>query len=967
MTNLTHISKCFSLGLCLLLGVCACTREEMILLDDAAASDKVEIALSLDMPRLETVKSVYRDETPHIETIHVAVFGSSGYLKEYVQAQPIQAATANGSENTYTYTVSLTLNDSHLHAQIIANGPDELPFGDEASVMGTRMTVPGADVGAYWQRIDLPYGIKAKTTVNAETGEEEYVKEGGKYVVDDSLTLPYFQNVPLVRNFAKISLLVDEGVNNFRLTGYCLVNAPAQGTYAVYNTDAAGFIDNYHTYTYEELLSVYPGRLPLTAQMDTHIPEASEFSGTSGGLFVYERPVATDNPTYLIAQGYYKEDGVEDAEPCYYKIDLQDSDGTHFALYRNFKYTITIKSIGRRGSSSPENAASAAGSGDVSFDTDAASLTDISDGSLRLYVDYVDYTCIAQGTYSFNYKFLTDAGDASSVANGAEHVTLSVLEAGAAGAVISGEVTRAASDDADGFRSLSFTTTAPGEALKTQVIRISGTAGGSTLYRDVQIRLMQRPDMSLSCPEEVPVGMYNSVALTLTVPKGLPASMFPLDFSIESSTHGLAPASSENLPVETGTSIVPGVTNGSYHFVRTMDFSEYSRLSETTGGASFSFDIGFVTSRSETPGSRSYIYVTAPYFNDPSPCSYLNYTQQYFTNLAFDTYTATEANTAVNFSFKLDDWVPDNIEVFLSDLVPADGSSQLTADITRPGYYYYTTGAHDGILAQKNVTLNLKTEYGLGYYKVGLEGRRYISEELGNLTLSGLAVSAPSEPSGTISGSELKFGERDLTVSFSYNALAIAPLTVRLEGAEPSASDTRFARQGDGIWLFIPSDSEASQSFSLTSSFKDGVSLSLWSDAYTTQSLSLTRPNGGLYHTIPAGALDVTGAPQRNTGKYDNIYLGIKKGSSTIAGANNIYNSGGTALPNIDASSGLNTYDINLRLWTDPVWEGKLANDTVIYILAGGKTTYTNKRTTLKALLDATASNPLRWNDLPDA
>ena len=97
-------------------------------------------------------------DQPQVQNLRVAVFGGSGFLKEYVQAEPVQLATTNNTR--YNYKVRLSLSDSHLKVHCIANGPQTLPFKYEDEVMSVQ-TVSG-DQDAYWQKIELPNGITAK-------------------------------------------------------------------------------------------------------------------------------------------------------------------------------------------------------------------------------------------------------------------------------------------------------------------------------------------------------------------------------------------------------------------------------------------------------------------------------------------------------------------------------------------------------------------------------------------------------------------------------------------------------------------------------------------------------------------------------------------------------------------------------------------------------------------------------------
>ena len=79
-------------------------------------------------------------DLPSVSIIRVAVFGSSGFLKEVVDAENVQSAVTNDSSTRYTFDVKLSLTDSkNLRVNVIANCDANLPWKYEGIVMATRM------------------------------------------------------------------------------------------------------------------------------------------------------------------------------------------------------------------------------------------------------------------------------------------------------------------------------------------------------------------------------------------------------------------------------------------------------------------------------------------------------------------------------------------------------------------------------------------------------------------------------------------------------------------------------------------------------------------------------------------------------------------------------------------------------------------------------------------------------------
>ena len=350
---------------------------------------------------------------------------------------------------------------------------------------------------------------------------------------------------------------------------------------------------------------------------------------------------------------------------------------------------------------------------------------------------------------TLKYKFIPDVENSDTPDNDA--VTITINPGGSAGDVISnttsisttgrttvggdghGIVVVDESDDPnDGFRTLRFTTNNPEALKKNQTIRISGEVGGVTgkvVYRDVTYYLMERQNMAVSCsPTSVEDVMGQQVNVNIGIPKDLPESMFPLVFNIEAEKLSITPYISsewadENLPVESGKTLVPGKSYPSFHYKRTLSYEEYTGtglyagkgLPDGTGGVVMTCH--FKTNKDQ---SDSNIYVTNDYFNEGST-AFANYHMYDFTKMYFSDMALTSAGTAVTYHFNMDDADTANnrqIIVTLDGLVP-DGTSQLTQVMGSSNRYYYTA-------ANASNTLNLKTESGFnGVYSVKLETSGY--------------------------------------------------------------------------------------------------------------------------------------------------------------------------------------------------------------------------------------------------
>ena len=432
--------------------------------------------------------------------------------------------------------------------------------------------------------------------------------------------------------------------------------------------------------------------------------------------------------------------------PCYYKIDFKDNEGA-YAIFRNFRYHIRITNVAKPGAETAGAAGSTGGTGDISQDTSVAGLTDISDGYGRIAVSHTGWTFVeGRAEFELKYKFIEDATEGDSSANnalvsenGPVTITISAktgpvnvisttldssissetgtdVDAGANGIIrVMGAST---AKDAEGFRTIKFTVNAPDSGTMTsQTIHISGKVNEfSTLSRDITYYLMPRQNMIVECIADEVNADYGEdyvervagegINVRITIPKMLPESMFPLQFYLESDQLSITPNTAkypeDNLPVANGNSICTGKESSkSFHYVRTLNYTEYQELDETLDGMQFTCH--FKTNKAESAGK---IYVDNQYFNKGDD-SFYNYTMYNFRDLGFSSNSAG-AYTNVNFTFSLDDAdsYPSSgrtVQVKLDGLVPQSGAGLTTVDVDEGIYTYTIQGG------SKSATLALMT------------------------------------------------------------------------------------------------------------------------------------------------------------------------------------------------------------------------------------------------------------------
>jgi len=752
--------KCIFIGLAAILALFSCSREqepENLYGDrDDASMEGIPVRIDFTLPGFGPDTRAGLEEIGELKTLHLAVFGGSGYLKEYVQADIIGTSQytydmpdkdgnpVSVTVPCYRYSVTLTLSDSPRTVHFLGNGPSTLSFGYDTAVLPTLLCDAG-EMG-YWQKIYLPDGIRAKRNADGDfiDGDGNVIPDGGRGYVADDATEAAFQGIPLVRNWAKVVLRADNSIQwnpdgndaFFDPVSFALVNVPSRGAMVPYSA-ATGFIDNYHTLSFPELDGVlaYSGNLPSGTPFDNTIPGGEAFqapfgegvaASDGGAEYIYERPVPSSRfpASYIIVYGYYRNPEDPDHHGYYYyKVDLMEHrqeligeelhlTSSYYPVYRNFKYQIIIKKVLAPGQTSPEDAAISAGSADVSADVTTSHLADISDGTGRLHVTPWLAQTFTQAHGQDNpvdvvhvYFSKTQSGEpAMDLAS----VRAELLEPQDGGEdIIYGLNLGAPSEDEDsrGWRPLTFCTVAPGRTVRSQTIRITGTHDSGRIYRDIIITIQPIQPMKVSCGNaRIPAVKGSDQEVIVSIPDGLVESMFPLEFIIEAEDMTLTPDNSfadNNLPVNYGTSI--SETEGyagkqAFYFIRTITWEDYLRLSryEDENTQTWrTFTCHFETNRDE---SATRVWVYNPFFEKASD-RFENHHDKYFQNLHFTIPIPQESDVEIPLEFEM---VEDTYGVYPDDYpvitIAPRGLMLVGEGVTPgddPGTYFFKPTSHN--------------------------------------------------------------------------------------------------------------------------------------------------------------------------------------------------------------------------------------------------------------------------------
>ena len=604
----------------------------------------------------------------------------------------------------YTFTVQLELSDKPRTVHFLGNiDESQLITGSYAyQILPYMMSYEWKQ--AYWQAVHLP-SIKAQDDLALYPGTESFMPHP-----ETSAKLQY---VPLIRNFAEIKLTNED--DDFDLISYAVVGYPTRGTVAPFRfnhdpdhpekgfsfTDEANYrLSGYEKSTFQELSALqYQGNLPAGVGFDDTIPSEDAFENpddaalnpgrrviangdTGPGFYVFERGVPTENlpATFIILYGQVH----GSAKPLYYKLDLMETDDSgvdavarYYPLYRNFRYEILLKNVSSVGLDDPVAAANSSGAEDISKDISMRYLSDISNGQSRLVVEpYMSRTVTGpkegegeDAYYTLVARFYNNArSDVPNTDATAVQVMLMPMEDGSADILKlyndAGYQVQSFYPSAGegGVRTIHFNTVTAGSQAKTQKIRITGWNTEHhekfPLYREVEITLQNTQPMRVHCETaELPQTIGAPQKISISIPEGLPASMFPLEFTIEAERMSLTPVPGtergHNLPVVSATSISDNpeyAGKKTFQFIRTLTLDEYRSLTPEAGWCTF--DCYFKSNRKD---SATTVWVYNEFFEKGHDI--FNNKTNSFTDLAFTSYIRrqTDAEIPVHFEVSGDD------------------------------------------------------------------------------------------------------------------------------------------------------------------------------------------------------------------------------------------------------------------------------------------------------------------------
>ena len=543
-----------------------------------------------------------------ISSLHLIVFDEQGYFT--YKAPATLAAVADGEfPNDPTlrqFTVQLPNSSAKRIIHFVANISDQyngIDAGHEDGVMSSLYVETDAD--AYWQRMVFDAGIS-----DAENASDNAFR-------NDVI-------VPLIRNYARVT--VKNEAKGFTFMGFKVYNTRTQGSIAAYDSNNG---------TFAEFTEMDPAVVDGKKFTPKTYPEMADYSCHEMGEIVqngvggyatsaiteqtaYVRETSVESNPYIIIYGKYG------GQPYYYKLDFMVS-GRLANILRNFSYNFTIKSVTKAGYTDEEDAKNQprGENGGLSFDAGTQSLLNISDGAGQLFVSATTAVLVNTNTYYLMYKYIPDINKPTDKVNeGVSHDAKPgdvISEIKAQGTVGDTNTSGAEFADYTGYKYIAITPNTPGNTIAMQKIVITNNG---TLTRTVTLYLQKPYQMSVNVydggntpinkeDEEVPAALNKNVWVDVTIPSDIEEALFPLEFVFEADALSIYPdATANNMPVRSGTSIIPNKTETTFGFVYTLTWDAYSKL-DTSDDGKKTFIAKFLTNKA---ASASQVYVYNEYF-----------------------------------------------------------------------------------------------------------------------------------------------------------------------------------------------------------------------------------------------------------------------------------------------------------------------------------------------------------------
>ena len=614
----------------------ACSESEMLTGSDGSQNGiPVVINASFRIPKTGMLSRVCGEST-EITSLYALIFDENGLLSEIeechpgTEANPQKHFSPMGANSLISFYVTLHESHSPRIVHLLANYPcSSLDIIDESHLM-RKLTVSN-HVDAYWQRIELRDGIIPEQNSNTPTQE----------------TRNHFQNISMIRNFAKITISKDTANipdSKFKINGYYVFNQPKYGTVAPYNVNSnadpsdpianrfANYIDNNgNTRTYKELYDdKYYGYEPENREYEPYDIDNIAWKVPNEPTYIYEATYREDagNPFIILKASY---NGGPDT---YYKAALcypeerEEGDDTYrtmiyYNVIRNFRFNLNVTQVSGEGSKTLQDALVSPPMNNFQGSTEAEDLNNIASENMRLFISSTDIMINDATPFQLKYKNIADKtstpiiicnkrkSELTNTDNPNYYVTIVGLDRNTKGkGTVIESATLSDTNDADGYRTITITPTVVPQTQQIQTIAIYNSGN---LYRTCKIYYRKKMDYSVEISKSGDARVDQPVKITIGIPADLTKARFPLEFHIENAdNNSLYPDTQAPGFIEMP--VIVDSRKHSYFYNRFITWEQYESAPNTNGIRYF--DCYFRTYKAMY-GTTSIPVSTNKYFNSP--------------------------------------------------------------------------------------------------------------------------------------------------------------------------------------------------------------------------------------------------------------------------------------------------------------------------------------------------------------
>lgn len=372
----------------LLLLLSSCVQEDVLTVpevDDVPEGyTKITFTANISSPEVVNTRAVDPDGLD-VNNMTLFCFNEFGLYISSEEAKIVQdSKTDDGISESGKYTAVIPSHTRIIH--FLANHSrglyDEKDFPGQTESMVVANMEGGSGMLVYWSRFEAD--ATSDKSIHDQLADLTYVINGTTY-----------KGIKLIRNQAKVTIADWEG-DEFHVTGFRTVNIPAFGTVAPHHPNRKfDIVDDWEQT--EDFVT-----LPNNQALMSDISDIN----TKPADYIFESENSGDKLISVIIKGHAPNQ--TDADDKYYRVVMQNPDGSNFMIRRNHHYNINITGMLSYGQDSFEKALTAPASNNAWISIDEW-VNEISDGVETLWVEQTSYV-LSSDTYagtnwSFPYKY----------------------------------------------------------------------------------------------------------------------------------------------------------------------------------------------------------------------------------------------------------------------------------------------------------------------------------------------------------------------------------------------------------------------------------------------------------------------------------------------------------------------------------------------------------------------------------